>query len=165
MGDFRIVPMPEEVAAQVRETLQTPAWGYPATVEEKSPGYGPCRTCLRMFEIGVETRILFTYDPFAGREPYPLPGPVFIHAEACEPYRDTAAFPDALRRIGVTLNGYGAGRLLRRQVRIEDGDVETAIEQLFADPSVDYIHIHNTQVGCFLLAVERTGREAGANER
>jgi hypothetical protein len=154
MSGFAIVPLAEEVAAEVRSTLRTPGWGYPASVAVAA-GYGPCRTCLRMFEIGAERCILFTHDAFAGVEPYPLPGPVFIHAARCEPYRDRSAFPDALRAIGLTLEAYRSGRELRAQERVADGRVEPAVERLLADPAVDYIHVRNTDVGCFLLQIDR----------
>jgi hypothetical protein len=158
VSGFEIVALGEEVAAEVRSTLRTPGWGYPASVEVAA-GYGPCRTCLRMFEIGVERRILFTHDPFAGREPYPLPGPVFIHAARCEPYRDRAAFPDELRAIGLTFEGYAEGRELRAVVRVSDGRVEPVIAELLADPGIDYIHVRNTDVGCFLLQIDRSAAE------
>ncbi|MBV9737341.1 MAG: DUF1203 domain-containing protein, partial [Candidatus Eremiobacteraeota bacterium] len=64
-------------------SLQTaPIYGHPAHIEVAT-GYGPCRHCLRTFNVGREQRILFTYDPFQGIEDVPLPGPVFIHAVPC----------------------------------------------------------------------------------
>jgi hypothetical protein len=158
VSGFEVVALDEEVAAEVRSTLRTPGWGYPASVEVAG-GYGPCRTCLRMFEIGVERRILFIHDPFAGREPYPLPGPVFIHAARCEPYRDRAAFPNALRAIGLTLEAYAEGRELRAVIRVSDGCVEPVVDALFADPGAAYIHVRNTDVGCFLLQLDRAAAE------
>jgi hypothetical protein len=151
---FRIVPLAMATAAGVRATLRTPGWGYPASVEVAT-GYGPCRTCLRMFAIGVERRIFFTHDEFADREPYPLPGPVYIHQEACEAYVETGVFPEALRPLALTFNGYATGRELRGQVRVQNGDAEAAIVGLFSDPAVAYIHVRNTEVGCFLLGVDR----------
>jgi hypothetical protein len=161
-GGFRIVPLAEETAAAVRTTLKTPVWGYPASVGVAA-GYGPCRTCLAMFEVGVDRCILFTHDEFAGREPYPLPGPVFVHAEPCSPYAEVGTFPAALRDLALTLNAYGDGRVLRAQVRLDDGRaarVEASIGRLLADSLVDYIHVRNTEVGCFLLEVRRPAEEA-----
>ncbi len=154
MSGFRIVPLPESTATEVRATLRTPGWGYPAATEVAA-GYGPGRTCLRMFEIGKERRILFTHDPFADLEPYPLPGPVFIHEAPCEPLRETSVFPDELRRIPMTLNGYARGRRLRAQEHVGHGRVEDVVARLFADPMVAYIHVRNTDVGCFLLQLDR----------
>ena len=158
MSGFRVVALDPATADAVRTTLRTPVWGYPATAEPAT-GYGPCRVCLRMFAIGSERRILFTRDPFAGLEPYPLPGPEYIHEEPCEAYGDPAAFPDALRPLSMTLNAYARGRKLRAQAHVSDGDVEGAVTRLLADPVVAYIHVRNTDVGCFLVQLDREDSE------
>jgi hypothetical protein len=158
MKGFRVVALDPATAEEVRTTLRTPMWGYPATVETAT-GYGPCRTCLRMFAIGSERRILFTHDPFAGLEPYPLPGPVYIHERRCAPYADPTRFPPALRPLSMTFNAYGRGRELRAQAYVSNGDVEGAAAQLLADPHVAYVHARNTDVGCFLLQLDRADQE------
>jgi hypothetical protein len=158
VSGFRVVALDTATADAVRNTLCTPGWGYPATAETAA-GYGPCRVCLRMFEIGSERRILFTRDPFAGLEPYPLPGPEYIHEGPCEAYTDSAAFPDALRPLSMTLNAYARGRKLRGQAYVSDGDVEGAAARLLAVPDVAYIHVRNTDVGCFLVQLDREDSE------
>jgi hypothetical protein len=160
---FRIVPLDDATAAEVRETLRTPVWGYPA-IAQTAAGYGPCRACLRMFDIGVERRILFTYDPFEGREPYPQPGPVFIHESPCRPYAEAATFPDELRPLAFTLNAYGRGRKLRAQELVAaNGPLDELLETLLSREDVDYIHVHNTEVGCFVLRVEHDDDHDHAN--
>ena len=116
MHGYRVVPVDPAFAAEVRRTGLAPGYGHPAHAE-LATGYGPCRICLDTFVAGEERRILVTYDPFAGREPYPLPSPIYIHEHACTAYAETARFPEALRFIPLTLNGYAHGR----QVRIEGG--------------------------------------------
>jgi hypothetical protein len=39
--------------------------------------------------------------------------------------------------------------------RVANGEVEPAIERLFADLDVRYIHVRNTEAGCFIARVER----------
>ncbi|MCW2963265.1 MAG: hypothetical protein JWO17_517 [Actinomycetia bacterium] len=152
---FRVVPIDPELVAEVRATLQTPGWNYPAAVETAT-GYGPCRSCMQVFELGVDRRIFFTHDAFEGREPLPLPGPVYIHEDHCEPYAALDAVPASVRALDLTLNAYGAGRRLHAQERVEGTAVEAAVEQLFVDERVDYVHVHNTDVGCFLLRLDRS---------
>lgn len=151
---FRYVALPTAVAEAVRETLIAPRYGHPAHVEV-AKGYGPCRHCLRTFDVGRERRILFTLDPFDGLEPLPLPGPVFIHADACRRYPEAAGFPDDLRAHALTLNAYGAGRRLADQAYVADGAVEVALEQLFANAEVAYVHVRDTLAGCYDLRVQR----------
>jgi hypothetical protein len=96
---FRVAAIPTKVADLVRSTMRSPGYGHPAHTEIAT-GYGPCRHCLRDFQLGKDRRILFTYDPFYGIEPLPLPGPIFIHAGACERFPVMEAFLPTCERIG-----------------------------------------------------------------
>ncbi len=154
MTTYRVLAMPEAVAAAVRATLTSPFSKHP-TFADVAKGYGPCRLCLRTFQVGAERRILLTYDPFAGREDLPLPGPIFIHEDACTRYPEDAGFPNQLRAHPLTLNAYGRGRKLHAQEYVTDGMVEPVLERLFARPEVDYIHVRDTKAGCYDLCVER----------
>jgi len=153
MADFRVIPIAEDLALKVRESRRSPQYGHPAHTE-MATGYGPCRQCLRTFRTGQEGRILFTYNPFDGLDPYPSPGPVFIHEESCGSYA-SAGFPEELRTIPMVLEGYGEERWLVAQERIRDGAVEPAIETLLARPEVKYLHVRNLEAGCFIATVER----------
>lgn len=103
--------------------------------------------------------MLFTYNPFDGRDSYPSPGPIFIHEKPCEPYAGDGGFPDDLRRLPLVLEGYGAGRWLILQERVQDGEVEGAIDRIFALPAVEYIHVRNLEAGCFIAQIERADGE------
>ena len=156
---LRTIAIPTSTAESVRATLVSPDYGHPAHVEVAN-GYGPCRHCLRTFRVGEEKRILFTYDAFAGVEDLPLPGPVFIHAESCERYPEDGGFPEDLRPHALTLNAYARGRLLRAQEYVTDHDIEAAIGRLLAHPETDYIHVHDTEAGCYDLRIERAAANA-----
>jgi Protein of unknown function (DUF1203) len=82
MQSYRVVAVGDRIANAVRKTLRSPDQGHPAHTEAAT-GYGPCRQCLRTFTVGSERGILFSYDPFYGKENLPLPGPVFIHENDC----------------------------------------------------------------------------------
>lgn len=155
----RTIAIPTSVAESVRATLASPRYGHPAHTAVAT-GYGPCRHCLRTFRIGEERRILFTYDPFDGLEPLPLPGPIFVHAEPCERHPEDGGFPEGLRAHPLTLNGYGRGRRLMAQEYVDDGGVEATIERLLARHDVDYIHVRDSEAGCYDLRIERMGAPA-----
>jgi hypothetical protein len=82
-------------------------------------------------------RILFTYDHFSGVESLPQPGPVYIHAETCPRYPESAEFPEGLRNSPRTLEAYARGRLIARDF-VVDGKYEPVLEKLFARPEIDY---------------------------
>lgn len=168
MTGYRTIAIPTPIAESVRATLASPRYGHPAHTEVAA-GHGPCRHCLQTFRIGEERRVLFTYDPFDGLEPLPLPSPVFVHAEACERHPEGGGFPEGLRAHRLTFNAYARGRRLVAQEYVDDGDVETVIGRLLARPDVDYVHVRDTEAGCYDLRIERaevpaTGT-AGEEER
>jgi hypothetical protein len=154
---LRIVAIPTSVAQQVRETMRAPGYGHPAYTEVAT-GHGPCRHCLQTFRIGQERRILFTYDPFAGLQLPPLPGPVFIHEEPCARHPEDGGFPEELRSHELTLDAYGAARRLLEEEHVGEGNVEAALERMFARSDVDYVHVRDTEAGCYDFRIERTSR-------
>jgi len=154
MSDFRVLSIPENLAQQAREMKKSPQYGHPVHIEVAS-GYGPCRQCLRRFQEGQDSRLLFTYNPFEGHDPYPSPGPIFIHEQPCETYPADHGFPEELRSLPLILEGYGRGRWLVTQERIHEGKVEEAIERIFSLPAVEYIHVRNLEAGCFIAQIER----------
>ena len=155
---FRIVPLDASLADEARRTSRSPRYGHPVH-REVAAGYGPCRVCLRPFEKGVDRRLLFTYDAFHAHEPLPLPGPVFVHEDACPPFEDRGRFPEQLTFIPLTLNAYARGRHLREAVRLDSyEDVDAAIVRLLGRDDVDYVHARNSEAGCLICRIERAAR-------
>lgn len=157
MENIRIVAIPTNVAESVRSTGRAPVYGHPAHTEVGADS-APCRHCLRLIAPGVDRRILFTYDRFTGVESLPLPGPIFVHADACERYPENAGFPEELRASPRTLEGYSRGRRLLAREYVTDGKMEPAIERLLARSDVDYIHVNSTNAGCYTFRIERQDR-------
>lgn len=158
MLPIRIVAIPTEVAEAVRATLRAPAYGFSAHAELATDP-APCRHCLRIFVVGKDRRILFTYDRFTGVESLPQPGPVYVHADACPRYSEDAGFPEELRGSPRTLEAYTRGRRLLDQEYVADGKFEPVIEKLFAHPNVDYLQVNSTTAGCFTFRIERASAQ------
>lgn len=154
MSSFRVMAIPTETANEVRATLKAPGYGFPAHVE-LSGDQAPCRHCLRLTRPGADQRILFTYDCFDGVETLPLPGPVYVHAHECGRYDEAAGFPEEIRTRKITFNAYAEGRKLLAQRYVEDGNVDRAIGELFADTNVRYLHVRSTPAGCYTFRIER----------
>jgi hypothetical protein len=154
MPTFIVKPIATSCSDQVRNSLRSPQFGHPVHAEIAT-GYGPCRSCLNVFREGQERRLLFTYNPFAALDAYPSPGPIFIHEANCEPYHEGGTFPPALRNLPLTLEGYGEGRWLIARERPVGEEIEAAIDSIFANPAVRYIHLRNTEAGCFIAQIDR----------
>ncbi len=155
---FRVLPIPTSIVAEVRNTLLSPQYGHPAH-NELATGYGPCRSCFRTFLTGEERRILFTYNPFEGLDEYPSPGPVFVHAEVCDPF-DGQEFPDSLRWLPLTFEAYGEDRWIVARARASGYRIEEAVETLFERHEVKYVHARNAEAGCFIAHISRVHEEA-----
>lgn len=154
MTSFHVRPIPVEIVSEARQTRRSPRYGHPVHVE-LATGYGPCRACLRTFAVGKENRLLFTYNPFSGVDPYPSPGPVFVHEQACVPFTSDSVVPEDLRELPLVLEGYGRDRWIIARERPLPEQIEAAIERLFSNQAVEYIHVRNFEAGCFIAAVER----------
>ena len=151
--NYRIVPLPSEIARSVRETLTSPQYGHPAFVET-AKGCGPCRQCLKTFAEGEEERILFTYNAFENLSSLPLPGPVFIHKNECESFAN-AGFPPDLIDLPMLFEGYAEqGRLVKREA-VEKENIERQITEIFDQAEVKYISLRNAEAGCFVARIER----------
>jgi hypothetical protein len=154
MAGFHVLPIDSALTETVRNTLKSQQYGHPAHVE-LAAGYGPCRACLKQFRTGAEDRILFTYNPFAGLDEYPSPGPVFIHAESCPQYVQQGKFPEELRSLPLTLEAYGENRWIIARERPAENEIELSVERLLNTSGVRYIHVRNTEAGCYIARIER----------
>jgi Protein of unknown function (DUF1203) len=129
--------------------------GAPVARRTASDGRAPCRRCLRDADAG-EALVLAPYDPFTVRSPYAGEGPVFVHAEGCEPF---APEPDRLSE-------QVAGRQL--SVRAYDGEammldaavmagerLAERVPELLDEDGVEFLHVHFAGPGCFAFRVDR----------
>jgi hypothetical protein len=146
----------QEVATYVRQNGRDPVWGH-AAVTQVATGFGPCRLCLRTFREGEELRTLFTHDTYAGVAPFPQPGPVFIHADPCEPW-DREGFPPELRPLALTFEAIAAGPRVVALERTSGEAADGAIARLLGLPEADFVNVRNTEAGCFVARVERVPR-------
>ena len=159
MAGFRVLPIDFALAEKVRSTLKSPQYGHPAHVET-ALGYGPCRACLKQFRTGQEDRILFTYNPFENLDNYPSPGPVFIHAKSCPAHSEPDQFPEELKSLPLTLEAYGENRWIIARERPAASEIEGSVERLLQTSGVRYIHVRNTEAGCFIARIERNSGAA-----
>lgn len=153
MLPLRIIAMPTSVVHMVRTTMRSPGYGHPAHVDIAT-GYGPCRHCLQYFEQGQDRRILFTYDPFHGLASLPQPGPVFVHEVPCPRYDERAGFPAHLLAHPLTIAAYGTGRALRAEHHAAKS-IEKMISELLERSDVEYLHLRDTNAGCYDFRIER----------
>ncbi len=106
------------------------------------------------FNQGAEERVLFTYNAFENLSNLPLPSPVYIHKNECEPF-DENTFPPDLIDLPLLFEGYGAESSLVKREAINKQETENQIAEIFALPDVNYINIRNAEAGCFVARIDR----------
>jgi len=153
MHPYRIRGIPQTIATEARDSMRSPQYGHPVHAEVAA-GYGPCRLCLQTFQVGTDERLLFTYQPFTDPAAVPAPGPVFIHRAPCERY-DDLGLPEALRRLPLAVEGYGAGGALLVQRRVGTSGFEAVLDSVLEPEEVWYAHLRNAEAGCFIARIER----------
>ena len=166
---LQIVPMPSEVAENVRAPMKSAGYGFPAHRQPPTQGRAPCRHCLKLIRPQDEELILFTYDAFYGQGVPPLPGPVYIHAEPCRPFEGEGKLPEAYRGQPLTFEAFGENRSRLGEKRVDelvDGkDADQALEELFREHRVQYVHVRSTKAGCYLFRVERASAGSHCQKR
>jgi hypothetical protein len=153
MNKFKIVAMDSQVAEQVRTVMKSPGYNFPAH-REIAAGRAPCRHCLRLIAPQKEELILFTYDAFFGQGVAPMPGPVYVHADHCEPFTSNGKMPSEYSGQPLTLEAFGPDRKRVAERRVA-GEEDAALEELLASEETEYVHVRSTSAGCYLFRVER----------
>jgi hypothetical protein len=63
--------------------------------------------------------------------------------------------PDQLRGRMLAVRAFDIAGMMVGWDLVEGDTLESAIEQLFAEPRADYLHIHFAAPGCYAARVER----------
>jgi len=134
------------------------AQGGIAYVADAKPGF-PCRQCLRDAEIGDEM-ILVSYDPFEDSSPYRSASPIFLHLAPCTPFASDH-LPEQLTCRQLAVRGFDRAAMMRDAALIDGADLDATITELFEDPSIEYLHVHNAARGCWAAKVRRPSALAG----
>jgi Protein of unknown function (DUF1203) len=115
-----------------------------------------CRHCLGDIDAG-EDYLILAHRPFSKLQPYAETGPIFLHAEACERYPETAEPPEAfLKRPEMMLRGYDADeRIVYGTGTIVPTDRLASVASTLMDrPEVAFVHVRSATNNCFQCRVE-----------
>lgn len=151
-SNYRVVPLPSEIAEAARRAARMGASDHAITTVDSPTGY-PCRHCLQWAQPGEQV-VLFPYASVPPGRPYSESGPIFVHAEACPRYAATDKFPDNFRRHRV-LRAYNADHDMIDAVVVEDGHPEPVIAQLLQNPETEFLQARSVTRGCYTFRIER----------
>ena len=128
-------------------------------VATEKPGF-PCRVSLVDAEVGEDLLLLpYTHQPAAS--PYRASGPIFVRKGAKQRVLGVNEVPEYVRLRLMSLRAYDSDHMIVDADVCQGPIVAPAIERLFGDARVQYIHLHNAKRGCFSCLVKRAQADAG----
>jgi hypothetical protein len=158
MNKFRIIPVTEEFATQIRTTNKD-FFGHNVQ-EQIATGKGPCRVSLKPFAVGIDVRLVLAHSPFAIDNPYNQSGPIFINKKEVEQYKDIHKFPPEIKadklNFPLTLIGYNKNQKMVYAKLVGENDIDLLIPKIFElKNEVEFLHARNAEAGCFICKIER----------
>ncbi|MBT8137006.1 MAG: DUF1203 domain-containing protein [Gammaproteobacteria bacterium] len=148
MTDFQILALPRELfEAEFASAAAT--W----LDVDADPGY-PCRVSLQDARVG-ERVLALSYLHHDVDSPYRATGPIFVREQALTRVTDKNEIPRMLEHRQLSLRGYDANAMMIAATVTHGSELRSAIQEMFADSAVDYLHVHNAGPGCFNCAVKR----------
>ena len=118
-------------------------------------GPEPCRRCLRNTETG-DPLVLAPYNPFSLVSPYTGDGPVYVHADGCEPFRsEPGAVSEQVFGRVLSIRAYDEDAMMTGATVLEGERFAERASELLDDARVRFLHVHFAGPGCFAFRVDR----------
>lgn len=152
---FQLIALPHEQFGSffLKDDQALHAMGARRMVVDAKPGF-PCRVSLADADVG-ETVLLLPFAHHDVSSPYRASGPIFVRRDAKTAHPDVNEIPVMFRHRLLSIRGYDAEAMLIAAEVVKGTDLEEAIQRLFADQRVRYLHIHNASPGCYNCRVNR----------
>lgn len=152
---FRITGLPAESFADLRglDDAALAARGVRRVVADAFPGY-PCRITLEDASPG-EALLLLNWTHLDGDTPYRGNGPIFVRENALQAFDAVDEVPLQQRRRTLSVRAYDAAGFMRHGRVVEGESLSAQIGELFDDPDVAFLHVHNAARGCYAARVDR----------
>lgn len=123
-------------------------------VVDENPGY-PCRVSLQDAEIGEEI-ILLTYKHHDVISPYRASGPIFVRKNALTARLKPNELPKMFYHRNLSLRAYDSNGMMVDAKNVLGNKAEEVIRSICGNALVEYVHVHNSEPGCFNCTIKRT---------
>lgn len=119
-----------------------------------SDGGFPCRVSLADAAEG-ERVFLLNFEHQSGDTPYRSRHAIFVKEDAMESHPQTGSIPASISSRLLSVRAFDADHEMVDADVIDGTEVSELISTFFANPEVDYIHLHYARRGCFAAKVTR----------
>jgi hypothetical protein len=156
MTGLHFTAMPSDIAAAYRDGALD-ANGQPPERHVSDGSPIPCRHCLAPVKDG-DPYLILAHRPFPTLQPYAEAGPIFLHAEECPRYPESADVPAMYRHWQhVLMRGYGHDdRIVYGSGQVVPADrIEFVAADLLARDEIAYLHLRTAQYNCYQVRIDR----------
>lgn len=154
---FQIHPLPAEQFAYLNTLSEAERRDRNIQVHI-SDGAFPCRVSLEDAAVGERVFLLnFEHQPEAS--PYRSRHAIFVREGAAEAVPARGNVPASISSRLLSVRAFNRTHDIIDADITDGSDVARLVEEFFADPQVDYIHLHYARRGCFAARVTRAGTE------
>jgi len=115
----------------------------------------PCRISLTDAPVG-ENVLLVHYCHQNVSSPFRASHAIYIRPGVAQAQPAADEVPLSFRHRLMSVRGFDRQHMMVEADAVEGVELETIIEQQFANASVDYIHLHFARAGCFAARVSRS---------
>ncbi len=122
-------------------------------IVDAKPGF-PCRIGLADAEVG-ETVILLPFVHHDVDPPYRASGPIFVRENANEAQLGRGEIPELVMCRTMSVRAYDKNAAMLDGAVVAGPEMKAHIEKLFANSTIEYLHLHNAGAGCYSCKVER----------
>ena len=122
-------------------------------VVDEDPGF-PDRIELRDAAVGA-TVLLVNYLHQPADTPYRASHAIFVREGALSVYDERDQVPQALSVRPISLRAFSAQHWMLDASLVSGAALAPAIERLFGDPAVAYLHAHYATRGCYAARIDR----------
>ena len=121
----------------------------------------PCRVSLQDATVGDEL-LLLPYEHQSAVSPYRASGPIFVRRGATQCRLPAGVVPLYVSQRLMSLRAYDAVHMMVDATVCDGVAAAEALERMFSNPEVAYVHLHNAKRGCFSCLASRVAQEAEA---
>ena len=114
----------------------------------------PCRVSLVDADVGDEL-ILTNYAHLDQRSPYRASHAVYIRKGVAQATPKPGEVPAVFANRLLSLRAFGRDHMMTNADVVDGRTLAHGLRDMFADPAVDYVHIHNAKQGCFAASATR----------
>ena len=114
----------------------------------------PCRISLADAEVGEEV-LAVNYEHQSEDTPYKASHAIFIRKDVLQACPKIDEIPTLFNHRLMSVRAFNAEHMMVNADVVEGIYLKTSIDEMFADPVVTYIHLHNAKPGCYAACVRR----------